>query len=114
MKLTTVSRIEAGYYKVSDGRTILKQGQSWYVISSEGKNELGPLSTLNAAKQYVSSGSVPLGQHNLGSSHGRRQSKKEFNSYLASEAQNGNPGPAILWVVILFVICGLLVAVRGH
>jgi len=41
--------------------------------------------------------------------HGRRQSKNEFNAYLASEAKNGNPMPAILWFIVLlcFLWCDI-------
>ncbi len=74
----------------------------------------GPVPTLAAAKEYVESGTVPLRQHNFSTSHGRRQSKKEFNAYLASEAKNGNPMPAILWIIVLCIICGIVVAVRGY
>ncbi|OCH15300.1 hypothetical protein A6E03_14070 [Aliivibrio sp. 1S128] len=99
---------------MSDGRIIFKQGSSWYVFNKAGSHEFGPVTTLNAAKQYVANGSVPVESHNLSSSYGRRQSKKEFNSYLATEAKNGNPEPLILWVVILCVVCLVVVVVRGY
>lgn len=96
---------------MSDGRKIEKIGQSWYVISESGAHDFGPVTTLSAAKQYVETGTVPMGQHNHGSSHGRRQSKKEFNAYLAAEANNGNPFPAILWMIVVFTLCMLFVAI---
>ncbi|MGF1687896.1 hypothetical protein L4C36_14585 [Photobacterium japonica] len=106
-----VSRIQAGYYSVSDGRKIKKNGRGWYVISESGSHDFGPVTTLNAAKQYVETGTSPIGQHNLSSSHGRRQSKKEFNAYLAAEAKNGNPFPAILWMIVVFTLCMFFVAI---
>ncbi|HHB1594466.1 hypothetical protein ACPV5J_12045 [Vibrio rotiferianus] len=112
--MTRVTRIQAGQYAVNDGRFIVKQGASWVILNSNGTLEFGPVPTLNSAKQYVQNGTTPLGQHNLGSKYGRRQSKKEFNAYLAAEAKNGNPMPAILWFVCVFVICVLAFVVRGH
>ncbi|MEC4725603.1 hypothetical protein HWQ46_08630 [Shewanella sp. D64] len=95
--MVAVKRIQSGQYSVSDGRYIIKEGSSWYVLNSEQKHDFGPLPTLAAAKQYVTNGTTPIGEHNLASNHGRRQSKKEFNAYLASEAENGNLGPAIIY-----------------
>lgn len=94
--MITFSRIEAGHYSVSDGRVIIKQGSGWYILSSEGEHDFGPVTTLASAKEYVTTGSVPLGQHDSGSSHGRRQSKKEYNAYLAAEVKKGNYAPLIL------------------
>lgn len=109
-----VTRIQAGQYAVDDGRFIIKQGAGWLIVNRNGSHEFGPVSTLNAAKQYVQTGTTPLGQHNVASKHGRRQSKKEFNAYLASEAKNGNSMPAILWFVVLFIFCGVIFAIRGY
>jgi hypothetical protein len=50
----------------------------------------------------------------MASIHGRRQSKKEFNTYLASEAKNGNSGPAILYVLAMVAICAFTLVVRGY
>ncbi|WP_429142199.1 hypothetical protein [Aeromonas hydrophila] len=94
--MVSVTKIQAGQYAVGDGRFIIKDGSSWYVVTEEGKGGFGPLPTLSAAKEYVNTGSTPLGHHNTGSAYGRRQSKKEFNACLASEVQKGNYGPAIL------------------
>ncbi|ODQ00552.1 hypothetical protein [Salinivibrio sp. SS2] len=105
MANTTVKRIEAGHYEVSDGRVIVKIGSSWFVLNSEGGHDLGPLPTLSSAKEYVTTGQVLLHGHNVGTQHGRRQSKKEFNAYLASEAKKGNPSPAILYFFVLIVLC---------
>jgi len=105
--MPTVKRIEAGQYAVSDGRHIVKDGSSWYVLNAEGKHDFGPLPTLSAAKQYVTDGTTPIGKHNLGSKHGRRQSKKEFNAYLASEFKTGNPDPLILYVLAIIVMAVL-------
>ncbi|KUM51917.1 hypothetical protein [Rheinheimera sp. EpRS3] len=112
--MVSVTRIQAGQYAVSDGRFIIKEGSSWYVVTAEGKADLGPLPSLAAAKEYVSTGSTPLGQHNTGSAYGRRQSKKEFNAYLASEAQKGNYGPAILWMLLVGAVCLFFYLVRGY
>ena len=112
--MTKVTRIQAGQYAVDDGRFIIKQGSGWLVVDSNGSHDFGPVPTLQSAKQYVISGSTPLGLHNSVSHYGRRQSKKEFNAYLASEAKNGNPMPAILWFVVLSVVCVVLFAVRGY
>ena len=112
--LTQITRIQAGQYSVDDGRFIIKQGADWFVIDATGSHDFGPVPTLQSAKQYVNSRSTPLGMHNFGSQYGRRQSKKEFSAYLASEAKNGNPMPAILWFVVLSVVCALLFIVRGY
>ncbi|MEI2565293.1 hypothetical protein V7T16_16500 [Vibrio metoecus] len=112
--MANLTRIQAGQYSVDDGRFIVKQGSGWLVLDANGSHDFGPVPTLASAKQYVESGTTPLGQHNLSTKHGRRQSKKEFNSYLASEAKNGNPMPAILWFIVLFIVCGVVFAVRGH
>ena len=112
--MTSVKRIEAGQYSVSDGRFIIKDGSSWYVLKSDGTSDFGPLPTLALAKEYVTEGTTSLGNHNLASKHGRRQSKKEFNAYLASEAQNGNTGPLIIYVLLMVAICIFFLVVRGY
>jgi hypothetical protein len=112
--MVAIKRIQAGQYSVSDGRYIIKNGSSWYVLNSEQQHDFGPLPTLASAKQYVTDGTTPIGEHKLTSKHGRRQSKKEFNAYLASEAKNGNPGPAILYILAMVAICVFFVAVRGY
>lgn len=112
--MVSVTKIQAGQYAVDDGRFIIKDGSSWYVITAEGKADFGPLPSLVAAKEYVNTGSTPLGQHNTGSAYGRRQSKKEFNAYLASEAQKGNYGPAILWMLLMGAVCLFFYLVRGY
>lgn len=112
--MAKVTRIQAGQYAVDDGRFIVKNSSGWLVVDANGAHDFGPVPTLAAAKQYVESGTVPLGQHNFSTTHGRRQSKKEFNAYLASEAKNGNPMPAILWIIVLCIIGGVVLAVRGY
>ena len=112
--LAKVTRIQAGRYAVDDGRCIIKNNSGWLIVDANGAHDFGPVPTLAAAKEYVESGTVPLRQHNFSTSHGRRQSKKEFNAYLASEAKNGNPMPAILWIIVLCILCGIVVAVRGY
>ena len=112
--MVAVKRIQAGQYSVSDGRYIIKEGSSWYVLNSEQQHDFGPLSTLAAAKQYVTSGTTPISEYNLASNHRRRQSKKEFNAYLASETKNGNPSPAILYVLVMIAICVFFLVVRGY
>jgi len=112
--MVVVKRIQAGQYSVSDGRYIIKDGSNWYVLNSEQQQDFGPLPTLAAAKQYVEDGTIPVSEHNLATKHGRSQSKKEFNAYLASEAENGNPGPAILYVLVLVAICVFFLIVRGY
>ena len=112
--MTNVSRIEAGLYSVSDGRTIVKEGQSWFVLNADGSHDFGPLPTLKSAKEYVGTGTISGGQHNLSTSYGRRQSKREFNSYLAAEAKNGNYGPLILWFVVVGAFLFLMSVLRGE
>ena len=112
--MAKVTRIQAGQYAVDDGRFIVKNSSGWLVVDVNGAHDFGPVTTLAAAKQYVESGTVPLGQHNFSTTHGRRQSKKEFNAHLASEAKNGNPMPAILWIIVLCIIGGVVLAVRGY
>lgn len=76
--LAKVTRIQAGQYAVDDGRFIVKNSSGWLVVDVNGTHDFGPVPTLAAAKQYVESGAVPLGQHNLSTVHGRRQSKKSL------------------------------------
>ncbi|EPL6889713.1 MULTISPECIES: hypothetical protein [Klebsiella pneumoniae complex] len=112
--MAKVTRIQAGKYAVDDGRFIVKNGSGWFVVGVNGSHEFGPVPSLTAAKQYVESGTILTTKHNLSTNHGRRQSRKEFNAYLAAEAKNGNPMPAILWIVVLCVICGVVLAFRGY
>ncbi|WBA13861.1 hypothetical protein [Salinivibrio proteolyticus] len=102
--MTTVKRIEAGQYSVSDGRMIVKRGSGWFVLTAEGGHDFGPLTTLASAKEYVTNGTISLGKHDARSAYGRKQSKKEFNAYLGAEAKNGNPGPLILYLITLIAI----------
>ncbi|HHG3224531.1 TPA: hypothetical protein ACPVYE_000989 [Vibrio parahaemolyticus] len=76
--MAKVTRIQAGQYSVDDGRFIVKQGSGWLVLTANGSHDFGPVPTLASAKQYVESGTTPLGQHNLSTKHGRRQSKKRL------------------------------------
>lgn len=112
--MAKVTRIQAGQYAVDDGRFIVKNSSGWLVVDVNGAHDFGSVPTLAAAKQYVETGTIPLGQHNFSTTHGRRQSKKEFNAHLASEAKNGNPMPAILWIIVLCIIGGVVLAVRGY
>lgn len=50
---------------MDDGRFIVKQGSGWIVLDANGSHDFGPVPTLAAAKQYVESGTTPLGQHNF-------------------------------------------------
>ena len=112
--MAKVTRVQAGKYSVDDGRFIIKNSSGWLVFGESGSHDFGPVSTLAAAKQYVEYGTTPLGQHNISTSHGRRQSRKEFNAYLAAEAKNRNLLPLVLWLVFLCIIFGVVLAVRGH
>jgi hypothetical protein len=104
--VVTIKRIEAGRYIVSDGRMILKSGSGWYILTEQGERDFGPVATLTSVKKYVDSGSVFLGDHNFNSNYGRRQSKREYNAYLAAEAKKGNYLPLILTV---FTILGFAI-----
>ncbi|MBT1065485.1 hypothetical protein KJY73_18000 [Bowmanella sp. Y26] len=107
--------LKAGQYAVSDGRFIVKQGTSWYVLDADCEIELGLLPTLASAKEYIADGVTSLGHHNSSPSPcGNRQRKKEFNAYLASEAKSGNYVPAILWLSVMFAICIFFLVVRGY
>ncbi|WP_320151112.1 hypothetical protein [uncultured Tolumonas sp.] len=112
--MATVKKIEAGKYSVSDGRFIVKNGSGWFVLSNEGKTDFGPLPTLALAKEYVANGTTSLTDHNHASTYGRRQSKKEFNAYMASEAKNGNLGPLFIYIILLLAICVFFLVVRGY
>lgn len=111
--MVTVKRIQAGQYSVSDGRFIIKDGSGWYILNSESEHDFGPVPTLASAKEYVINGTVSLSEHNLSSKHGRRQSKKEFNAYLASEAKYGNYEPAIIWFAIMFIAAIFFAFIQG-
>ncbi|WP_228730362.1 hypothetical protein [Shewanella yunxiaonensis] len=63
--MTSVKRIEAGQYSVSDGRFIVKHGSSWYVLKSDGTIDFGPLSTLATEKEFVTEGITSVGNHNF-------------------------------------------------
>lgn len=112
--MTSVSKIEAGFYAVSDGRAIVKDGQSWFVLNVDGSRDFGPLPTLKSAKEYVGTGTISGSQQNLATSYGRRQSKREFNSYLAAEAKSGNYWPVILWFVVVGAFLFLMSLLRGE
>lgn len=110
--MVSVSRFKAGQYLVSDGRLILKKGNDWYICNGDGNETFGPIPTLKSAKEYVETGGVPLTSHNGGTGYGRRQSKKEFYSYLASESERGNYGPALLWTIFVIVFIFLFAYIR--
>lgn len=112
--MTKITKIQAGQYAVDDGRFIVKNRSSWIVVDTNGSHDFGPVPTLAAAKQYAVDGKIQLGKHNLSTKHGRKQSKKEFHAYLASEANNGNPWPTILWLFFIFIIGGIALAIRGY
>ena len=63
---------------MDDGRFIVKNSSGWLVVDANGSHDFGPVPTLTAAKQYVESGTTPLGQHNFSTNYGRRQSKKSL------------------------------------
>lgn len=111
--MTEVKRIEAGQYQVSDGRFIIKSGSNWYVVNSQGEIELGPLPTLAAGKKYVTEGRTSIGNHTIASQNGRKQSRKEFNAYLASETKRGNYLPVVIWGALLVVFVALLELARS-
>jgi len=100
--MTTISRIKAGQYAVSDGRMIIKQGKDWYIFTSEGKQDFGPVTTLKSAKEFVANGTIKQGQHTTASEYSKRKSRQEHNAYLAAEAKNGNYFPLIITIVVLF------------
>ncbi|MGU3929176.1 hypothetical protein ACVZD4_25595 (plasmid) [Escherichia coli] len=76
--MAKVTRIQGGQYAVDDGRFIVKNSSGWLVVDANGSHDFGPVPTLTAAKQYVESGTTPLGQHNFSTNYGRRQSKKSL------------------------------------
>lgn len=102
--MTTLKKLEAGFYETADGKFIKKESSGWYVLNSNMNVEFGPLSTLNSAKEYIQTDNVSIGSHNLGTKHGRRQGKKDFYAHLASESKNGNLGPAILYFLVMLAI----------
>ncbi|MDU3460106.1 MAG: hypothetical protein E7F48_10240 [Streptococcus oralis] len=57
-----MTRIQAGQYAVDDGRFIVKNSSGWLVVDVNGAHDFGPVPTLAVAKQYVESGTVPLGK----------------------------------------------------
>lgn len=46
---------------MDDGRFIVKNSSGWLVVDANGSHDFGPVPTLTAAKQYVESGTTPLG-----------------------------------------------------
>lgn len=79
-----------------------RKGWSWVVCAKQWcGHDFGLLPTLASGKDYVINATVSLTEHNLSTKHGRRQNKKEFNGYLASEAKNGNYEPIIIWLIII-------------
>ena len=106
-----VKKIKAGYYLSSDGRQIIKKGSGWYILKDDGNVDFGPVPTLTAAKEYVSSGGIILNEHNINSAYGKGQSKKEYNAYLAAEAKRGNFIPLLVTLIALFVFALIATAI---
>lgn len=103
--MVKVSKQRAGIYAVSDGRLIYKTSLGWSIQTADGHHEFGPVSTLAAAKLYVSGDSLPLGSHKGISSPSKAKRRREFNAYLAGEAKKGNFLPILLWFSVLFGVC---------
>ncbi len=112
--MVSIKRIEAGQYSVSDGRMIVKEKSKWYILNGEGKHDFGPVTTLAAAKEYVTLGSSLLGQHNINSAYGRSQTKKEYNAFLAAEAKQGNYLPLFIAIISIVTFAILLSFIQKH
>lgn len=112
--MTKVIRLEAGRYSVSDGRFIIKNGSNWFVLNHDGNHDFGPLPTFAAAKEYVTTGSVtPKPIHNP-TSYSKKQSKKQFNAYIASEAKRGNKGPLIIYIILMIVMFIFTIVIQAN
>lgn len=111
--MAAYKKIQAGSYRAEDGRLIEKQGSGWFIYSKTGSEEFGPLTTLKSAKHYIETGSVELGQHKITSKYGRKKSRKEFNAYLAAEANKGNYAPVVITIVVLFAAALLMEALKA-
>ena len=81
----------------------VKKIKAGHYLSSDGNVDFGPVPTLTAAKEYVSSGGIILNEHNINSAYGKGQSKKEYNAYLAAEAKRGNFIPLLVTLIALFL-----------
>ena len=106
-----LKKIEAGHYLSSDGRHLIKKGSGWHILKGDGNVDFGPVPTLTAAKEYVSSGSIILNEHNMNSTYGKGQSKKEYNAYLAAEAKRGNFIPLLVTLITLFIFVLIATAI---
>ena len=89
--MTTITQIQEDKFAVSDGRSIIKDGTGWYVISKEGSSDFGPVTSFDSAKEYIDS--APL----------------------ATEKQAAaTKAPAVLWAGVMLVVCLLLLFIRNY
>jgi len=94
--MATITQINNDQYTVSNGDSIIKKTDGWYVMNKAGMTNVGPLPTLEAAKQYVDS------------------DDSESIEGLTPEDHKIDKGPAILWGVVMLCVCLLLLFIRNY
>jgi len=94
--MATITQINNDQYTVSNGDSIIKKTDGWYVMSKTEIANIGPLPTLEAAKQYVDS------------------DDSESTEGLTTEDHKIDKGPAILWGVVMLCVCLLLLFIRNY
>ena len=112
--MTKVTRLEAGRYSVSDGRFILKNGSNWFVVDQNGNHDFGPLPTFASAKEYVLTGSLTPKNIHSPTTYSKKQSKKQFNAYIAAEAKKGNTGPLIIYIIVMIVMFIFAIVIEAN
>jgi len=94
--MATITQIKNDQYTVSNGDSIIKKTDGWYVMSKAGVTNVGPLPTLEAAKEYVDS------------------NDSDPQEELTPEDHKIDKGPAILWGVVMLSVCLLLLFIRNY
>lgn len=93
--MTTITQIQEDKFSVSDGRSIIKEGANWYVLNEEGRSDFGPVTSFDSVIDYIDS---PL--------------STQKNDLVPQD--HANKGPAVLWAVVMLVVCLLLLFIRNY
>lgn len=86
--MVTITQTNESQFNVSDGRSIIKDTNDWYVMSKEGNAEYGPVSSFESAKQYIEDPESDMQPHS-------------------------DKRPAMLWAVVMLIVCMLLLLLRN-
>jgi len=94
--MATFTQIKDDQYSVSNGDSIIKKTDGWYVMQRERVEQVGPLPTLEAAKKYIDS------------------SDNDADGNLTPADSKIDKGPALLWGVVMLSVCLLLLFIRNY